>query len=184
MFAKLAHWRDCLSGGEFGGEHSRGSSGEGPASGAGTSRQGLSNAGDHPRRNADSRTAAGRGHARKPGGIRDHRHRSLQPSGRNRALAGPGLAAIDPDTGDEAGTTEGIFSFWWQGEVLYGRNEAVKDGYLLGWSRDPAHASETAANPDRSRILLWHVNYHPDGGQLFYPLDKNFLRGSPGQARR
>ena len=22
------------------------------------------------------------------------------------------------------------------------------------------------------RLLLWHANYHPDGGQLFYPLDK------------
>jgi ureidoglycolate hydrolase len=20
-------------------------------------------------------------------------------------------------------------------------------------------------------VLLWHANYHPDGGQLFYPLD-------------
>jgi hypothetical protein len=24
---------------------------------------------------------------------------------------------------------------------------------------------------DRSRVLLWHANYHPDGGQLFFPLD-------------
>ena len=21
------------------------------------------------------------------------------------------------------------------------------------------------------RVLLWHMNYHPDGGQLFYPLE-------------
>ena len=82
-----------------------------------------------------------------------------------------GWRPIDPDTGDEAGTTEGVFSFWWQGEVLYGRNEAVDDEYLLGWSKDPAHASETAASPDRSQVLIWHVNYHPDGGQMFYPLD-------------
>ena len=82
-----------------------------------------------------------------------------------------GWRPVDPDTGDEAGTTEGVFSFWWQGEVLYGRNEAVDDEYLLGWSKDPAHASETAASPDRSQVLIWHVNYHPDGGQMFYPLD-------------
>lgn len=94
-----------------------------------------------------------------------------------------GWRTIDPDTGDEAGTTEGIFSFWWQGEVLYGRNDAVKDAYLMGWSRDPAIASETMTTPDRSRILLWHVNYHPDGGQLFYPLD-NSIRDPTGQARR
>ena len=23
----------------------------------------------------------------------------------------------------------------------------------------------------RDRLLLWHANYHPDGGQLFYPVD-------------
>ena len=22
------------------------------------------------------------------------------------------------------------------------------------------------------RVLLWHVNYHPDGGQMFWPLDR------------
>ena len=21
------------------------------------------------------------------------------------------------------------------------------------------------------RVLLWHLNYHPDGGQMFYPMD-------------
>jgi ureidoglycolate lyase len=82
-----------------------------------------------------------------------------------------GWRHVDPDTGDEGGTTEGVFSFWWKGEVLYGRNEAVNDAYLLGWSKDPAKASETTANPDRSQVLIWHVNYHPDGGQMFYPLD-------------
>jgi hypothetical protein len=80
-----------------------------------------------------------------------------------------GWRPVDPDTGDQGGTTEGTFSFWWQGEVLYGRNEAVGDSYLLGWSRDPREASESVVNPDRSRILIWHANYHPDGGQLFFP---------------
>jgi ureidoglycolate lyase len=82
-----------------------------------------------------------------------------------------GWRQVDAGTGDEGGTTEGIFSFWWKGEVLYGRNEAVDDAYLLGWSRDPVLASETAADPDRSQVMIWHVNYHPDGGQMFYPLD-------------
>jgi len=80
-----------------------------------------------------------------------------------------GWRPVDPDTGDQGGTTEGTFSFWWQGEVLYGRNEAVGDSYLLGWCRDPREASATAARPDRSRVLIWHANYHPDGGQLFFP---------------
>lgn len=80
-----------------------------------------------------------------------------------------GWRPVDADTGDQGGTTEGVFSFWWRGEVLYGRNDAVGDSYLIGWSRDPRQASETAPRPDRSRVLFWHANYHPDGGQLFFP---------------
>jgi len=80
-----------------------------------------------------------------------------------------GWRSVDPGTGNEGGVTEGIFEFWWAGEVLYGRNNAVDDSYLLGWSRPPAEASESAIQPDRSRVLLWHANYHPDGGQLFFP---------------
>ena len=82
-----------------------------------------------------------------------------------------GRRPVDPDTGDEGGTTEGVFEAAWRGDVLYGRNEAVGGHYVLGWSRDPAEASETAAEPARGRVLLWHANYHPDGGQLFFPLD-------------
>ena len=80
-----------------------------------------------------------------------------------------GSRPVDPGTGDQGGIAEGIFEFWWRGEVLYGRNDAVGDSYLLGWSREPALASETASDVDRSRVLIWHANYHPDGGQLFYP---------------
>ncbi len=83
-----------------------------------------------------------------------------------------GWRPVDPDTGDQGGTTEGIFSFFWKGEVLYGSNDAVGDSYLIGWSRDPREASETAPAPDRSRVLVWHANYHPDGGQLFFPRRK------------
>lgn len=80
-----------------------------------------------------------------------------------------GWRPVDPDTGDQGGTTEGTFAFHWKGEVLYGRNDAVGDSYLIGWSRDPGEASETTPTPDRSRVLVWHANYHPDGGQLFFP---------------
>lgn len=83
----------------------------------------------------------------------------------------PGWRTIDPGTGNEGGTTEGIFEFWWQGEVLYGRNHAVDDQYLLGWSKPPEEASEEAGDAVPDQVLLWHVNYHPDGGQLFFPQD-------------
>lgn len=79
---------------------------------------------------------------------------------------------IDADTGNQAGTKQGIFDFWWEGDVLFGKNNAVKDEYLLGWSVNPAEAvrgEELQQSP--GRVLLWHANYHPDGGQLFFPID-------------
>lgn len=70
------------------------------------------------------------------------------------------------------GTTTGIFEVWWEGDVLFGRNDAVGGHYVLGWSTNPVAVSRgptPARVPDR--VLLWHANYHPDGGQLFFPLD-------------
>lgn len=82
-----------------------------------------------------------------------------------------GWRPVDEDSGDEGGTVEGIFTCEWQGDVLFGRNEAVHGHYVLGWSRDPQEASEHSRTVPRDQVLLWHMNYHPDGGQLFYPLE-------------
>ena len=83
-----------------------------------------------------------------------------------------GWRGLDPGTGIEGGTTSGIFETWWEGDVMFGRNNAVgSNEYLFGWSCDPKLARRDRANPDRSQVLLWHMNYHPDGGQLFFPLD-------------
>ena len=81
-----------------------------------------------------------------------------------------GTRPVDEDTGDEAGTTEGIFVSEWNGDILYGSNEAVGGHYILAYATDPAQAQEGHAR-EPSRLLLWHANYHPDGGQLFFPLD-------------
>jgi len=82
-----------------------------------------------------------------------------------------GRRPVDPGTGDEAGTAVGRFEFWWEGDRMFGRNTAVADQYLLGWSCNPAQASASGApTVPRERLLLWHANYHPDGGQLFFPL--------------
>jgi len=81
-----------------------------------------------------------------------------------------GWRAVDDDTGDQGGTTEGTFRCDWRGDVLYGRNEAVGGHYVLGYAVEPADAREDHDRPP-SRMLLWHANYHPDGGQLFFPLD-------------
>lgn len=82
-----------------------------------------------------------------------------------------GWRPVDEGTGDEAGTTEGIFEGQWKGDVLTGRNAAVGGDYILGWSCDPQKASMEAATVERREVLLWHLNYHPDGGQLFFPLE-------------
>lgn len=79
---------------------------------------------------------------------------------------------VDEDTGNEAGTKSGIFEFEWQGDYFYGKNNAVGSEYLLGWSKMPEEAKKLA-QPQTvpSKVLLWHANYHPDGGQLFFPLE-------------
>jgi hypothetical protein len=82
-----------------------------------------------------------------------------------------GWRPVDTDSGDEGGTTEGIFSSEWKGGILYGSNEAVGGHYILGYSEDPTIASEQKISVP-NKILLWHANYHPDGGQLFFPIDK------------
>ena len=81
-----------------------------------------------------------------------------------------GTRPIDADTGDQGGTTEGVFVSEWRGDILYGRNEAVGGHYILAYAQAPEHARADHATAP-SRMLLWHANYHPDGGQLFFPLD-------------
>ena len=81
-----------------------------------------------------------------------------------------GWRAIDANTGDQGGVTEGLFEFRWKGETLYARNHAVGDSYLFGWSNWPEEAAAERPVRPRERALIWRANYHPDGGQLFYPL--------------
>jgi hypothetical protein len=82
-----------------------------------------------------------------------------------------GSRPIDPDSGDQGGTTEGVFVSEWRGDILYGRNEAVDGHYILGYAQPPEVARIDHADAPQ-RVLLWHANYHPDGGQLFFPLDR------------
>lgn len=82
-----------------------------------------------------------------------------------------GRRKVDAGTGNQGGTVEGIFDFWWKGDVLWGRNNAVKDTYVMGWSCEPSEAREDNPDARQDQVLLWHANHHPDGGQLFYSLD-------------
>jgi hypothetical protein len=82
-----------------------------------------------------------------------------------------GARPVDEDSGDQGGTTEGVFVSQWRGDILYGRNEAVDGHYILAYACDPESATTNHASlPER--MMLWHANYHPDGGQLFFPLDR------------
>ncbi|MEE3373261.1 MAG: ureidoglycolate lyase [Planctomycetota bacterium] len=83
-----------------------------------------------------------------------------------------GWRPVDQDSGDEGGTTEGIFLSEWKGDVLYGQNEAVGGHYVLGYADSPEQSQESSQRPPE-QVLLWHANYHPDGGQLFFPLQKS-----------
>jgi len=83
-----------------------------------------------------------------------------------------GWRPIDQETGNQGGTVEGIFHGEWRGDVLMGSNDAVGGHYVLGWSTDPQDASTETQTVARDQVLLWHFNYHPDGGQLFFPLEK------------
>ena len=88
-----------------------------------------------------------------------------------------GWRNIEEGTGNEGGTTEGPFETWWEKNILYGKNNAVehkseydKEGkYLLGYSSVPEDSKKKLITKDPKQIYIWHVNYHPDGGQLFFP---------------
>lgn len=81
-----------------------------------------------------------------------------------------GWRPVDTDTGNEGGVKSGIFHSQWNGDVLYGKNDAVGGHYVLGYACDPSRAREESLTTPSS-VLLWHANYHPDGGQAFFPLD-------------
>jgi hypothetical protein len=83
-----------------------------------------------------------------------------------------GWRPIDKNSGDQGGTTEGLFEFWWRDGALHATNEAVGDSYIFGWSDFPENLTNGAKkNSPRERTLVWRANYHPDGGQLFFPID-------------
>jgi ureidoglycolate lyase len=81
-----------------------------------------------------------------------------------------GRRPIDENSGNQGGVVEGLFQFCWKGETLYARNHAVGDSYLFGWSNWPEVVTTNPSDRLRERVLIWRANYHPDGGQLFYPL--------------
>lgn len=81
-----------------------------------------------------------------------------------------GWRHVDTDSGNHGGTKQGTFFSEWRGDILYGKNEAVGGHYILGYAVDPTEAREDHSRPAQ-KLMMWHANYHPDGGQLFFPLE-------------
>src|SRR5262249_12518557 len=82
-----------------------------------------------------------------------------------------GWRPIVPGTGNEGGVVRDRFEFRRQGELQLATNRAVGRSYGTGWDADPAQASPER-EPEAPLTLYTHeANYHPDGGQIFMPLD-------------
>ncbi|CAF1148576.1 unnamed protein product, partial [Rotaria sordida] len=95
-----------------------------------------------------------------------------------------GWRALDPNTGNEAGTTEGSMEIYWEGDRLYGKNHAIatdSNHYLLGYGNLPLQSaslsnSNISEQSEISSVFVWYSDYHPDGGQLFFPTNgKSFI---------
>ena len=69
-----------------------------------------------------------------------------------------------PGTGIGGGITEGIFDYWYDAEYLHAINNAVGGDYIIG-------KTEISPADGEQYILTREANYHPDGGQVFYPAD-------------
>lgn len=82
-----------------------------------------------------------------------------------------GWRPVVAGTGNEGGITEGAFEMEWRGDVLHAVNHAVKRSYVTAWSCPPDEAREDRiVHPADRKFLYTHeANYHPDGGQVFFP---------------
>jgi ureidoglycolate lyase/seryl-tRNA synthetase len=83
----------------------------------------------------------------------------------------PDWRPIVPGTGNEGGVVQDSFVMERRGEVQHAVNLAVGRSYLTGWYADPATASSDREPTDTTRIFTHEANYHPDGGQIFFPHD-------------
>jgi len=83
-----------------------------------------------------------------------------------------GWRPVEPGTGNQGGVTSGEFEVYRAGHMLHARNHAVDGHYVTGWFADPATASVQSLDVDHSRVLVREANYHPDGGQVFCPRER------------
>ena len=82
-----------------------------------------------------------------------------------------GHRAVLAGTGLGGGITEGDFEMHWDGQMVRSHNHAVNGKYITGWSCDPTQASSEKKREQTEFLYTFEANYHPDGGQVFYPAD-------------
>ena len=83
-----------------------------------------------------------------------------------------GWRRIEPGTGNQGGVTEGDFVMARTGDLMIARNHAVGGHYVTGWFADPATATSAGTTPRYDRVFVREANYHPDGGQVFWPRNR------------
>jgi hypothetical protein len=77
-----------------------------------------------------------------------------------------------PGTGVEGGEVADVFEMVRDGQVQRAANHAVGREYITGWLADPATADPDRPPEDASRLYTHEANYHPDGGQIFFPRER------------
>ncbi|CAM3772398.1 ureidoglycolate lyase [Parendozoicomonas haliclonae] len=82
-----------------------------------------------------------------------------------------GWRPVEKGTGDQGGTVEDEFIFYRDGDCMVAHNLAVDGHYVTGWFCDPVNARESGEPSISTQVYIREANYHPDGGQLFYPQD-------------
>ncbi|XP_021354445.1 uncharacterized protein LOC110450955 isoform X2 [Mizuhopecten yessoensis] len=74
-----------------------------------------------------------------------------------------GWRKLCSSTGSGGGIVSGEFIYKWEGDLCKAVNKAVGGDYVTG--RLPPEAD----TKDRTCVLTREANYHPDGGQVFFP---------------
>ena len=86
-----------------------------------------------------------------------------------------GWRQVMGETGLGGGIAEGKFEYKWEGNKLYAQNYAVGGVYTTGIlplsieNSDECKRGNKRGNK-RKYVLTREANYHPDGGQIFYPI--------------
>ncbi|KAK3604361.1 hypothetical protein CHS0354_000921 [Potamilus streckersoni] len=76
-----------------------------------------------------------------------------------------GWRKLCPNTGTGGGIVSGDFIYSWEGDQCKAINKAVGGDYVTG--RLPSNVLPQ----QRTHVLVREANYHPDGGQVFFPVN-------------